>query len=131
MALIVALVAIQLLTGRNQFWLPEFVLKRSVDEEKLDKVLQRAERYTKWLDRLMKPRLSALVEGAGSYLIAICSLLIAAMMPPMELVPFSANLAGAALTAFGFALIGKDGLFALIAFCFTAGGAAIAVSALV
>lgn len=41
----------------------------------------------------------------------------------MEVVPCSANLAGAALTAFGLALIAHDGLLALIAFAFTAGTA--------
>lgn len=38
----------------------------------------------------------------------------------MEFVPFSATGAGAALTAFGLALIAHDGLLALIAFLFTA-----------
>lgn len=130
-ALVVALVAVQLLMGRDQFWLPQFILKRSVDKGKLHRVLQRAGRYAQRLDRLVKPRLSVFVEDAGRYFIALCSLLIAAMLPPKELVPFSANLAGAALTAFGFALIAKDGLFALIAFCFTLGGAAAALSAIV
>lgn len=130
-ALVVALVAVQLLMGRDQFWLPQFILKRSVDNGKLHRVLQRAGRYAQRLDRLVKPRLSVFVEDAGRYSIALCSLLIAAMLPPMELVPFSANLAGAALTAFGLALIAKDGLFALIAFCFTLGGAAAALSAIV
>jgi hypothetical protein len=41
-------------------------------------------------------------------------------MPAMELVPFSANGAGAALTAFGLSLIAHDGLLALLAFVFTA-----------
>jgi hypothetical protein len=38
----------------------------------------------------------------------------------MEFVPFSANIAGAALTAFGLALIAHDGLLALLAFVLTA-----------
>ena len=41
-------------------------------------------------------------------------------MPVMEVIPFSANAAGAALTAFGLSLIARDGLLALIAFTFTA-----------
>lgn len=46
--------------------------------------------------------------------------LIAVAMPPMELVPFTATGAGAALTAFGLSLIAHDGLVALLAFAFTA-----------
>ena len=40
-------------------------------------------------------------------------------MPVMEVIPFSASGAGAALTAFGLALIARDGLMALLALIFT------------
>lgn len=40
-------------------------------------------------------------------------------MPVMEAIPFSAGGAGAALTAFGLALIAHDGLTALFALIFT------------
>ncbi len=51
---------------------------------------------------------------------AVSCILIAAAMPAMEFIPFSANLAGAALTAFGLSLIAHDGVLALFAFGFTA-----------
>lgn len=127
---IVALVSIQLLMGRKQFWLPQTMLKRSIEKARLDRALQRMERPVSWIDRMIKPRLSALVEGNASYFIAACSLLVAAMMPPMELVPFSANLAGLALITFGLALVARDGLFALLAFAFTLIGLALAASAI-
>jgi hypothetical protein len=44
---------------------------------------------------------------------------VAALMPVMEVIPFSVNLAGAALTAFGLSLIAHDGLLALCAFGIT------------
>lgn len=43
-------------------------------------------------------------------------------MPPTELIPFNANIAGAALTVFGLSLITCDGLVALIAAFLTFGG---------
>ncbi len=52
--------------------------------------------------------------------IAIACIVIGIAMPAMEIVPFSANGAGAALTAFGLSLIANDGLLALLAFLFTA-----------
>ena len=127
---IVALVSIQLLLGRKQFWLPQTMLKRSIEKARLDRALQRTERPVSWIDRMIKPRLSAFVEGNASHFIAACSLLVAAMMPPMELVPFSANLAGLALITFGLALVARDGLFALLAFAFTLIGLALAASAI-
>ena len=48
-------------------------------------------------------------------------------MPFMEVVPFSANLAGAALAAFGLALVARDGLLALIAFLITAATAGLLI----
>lgn len=52
-------------------------------------------------------------------MIASIALLIGLAQPFMELVPFSANGAGAALTAFGLALIARDGVVALVAMAFT------------
>ena len=53
---------------------------------------------------------------------------MALAMPVMEAIPFSANLAGIALTAFGLAVIAHDGLLALIAFAATAAGVVVIAS---
>jgi hypothetical protein len=42
-------------------------------------------------------------------------ILIAATTPALELVPFSANIAGLAISAFAIALFMRDGLIAIIA----------------
>lgn len=119
MAVFVFLIAGQLLIGRQHLWLPHWLLERSVTVGKVDKMLKWTRRPARFIDRLLRPRLPVLVHGAGSYAIAITCLIIASAMPPMELVPFTANGAGAALTAFGLALIARDGLLALLAFIFT------------
>ena len=41
-------------------------------------------------------------------------MVVALAMLGMEVVPFSANLAGIALTAFGLAVVAHDGLLALV-----------------
>jgi hypothetical protein len=120
MGLLVILTTGQLLFRRERFWLPQWMLKRSIAREKLCKALDWMRRPTRFLDRITRPRLTAFVQGAGTVVIAVVCIIIAAAMPAMELVPFSANGAGAALTAFGLALIARDGLLALIAFVFTA-----------
>lgn len=120
MALIVLLVAGQLLIGRSQLWLPHWLLERSVERENVDKALAWMQRPARLIDRLLRPRLTLFVNGPGVYAIALVCVIIAAATPPMEFVPFTANGAGAALTAFGLALIAKDGLVALLALAFTA-----------
>ena len=120
MGLLVILTTGQLLFRRERFWLPQWMLKRSITRGKLCKALGWMRRPTRFIDRITRPRLTPLVHGAGTVVIAVACIIIAAAMPAMEVVPFSANGAGAALTAFGLALIARDGLVALIAFIFTA-----------
>jgi hypothetical protein len=102
-------------------WLPRWLLKRSVAQDKLDKALGWMHPPARFVDRLLRQRLTMFTEGAGVYVIAIVCIVIAAATPVMEAVPFSANGAGTALTAFALSLIAHDGLLALLAFLFTAG----------
>ncbi|GAA5169335.1 MULTISPECIES: exopolysaccharide biosynthesis protein [Halomonadaceae] len=115
MALLVALSAGQLLLRRKRLWLPKWLLRRSLSRYHFLKGLRRLYPLACWTDRLLKPRLTGLTRGAGLQCVALTCLAIALCMPLMELVPFSATGAGAALTAFGLALIARDGLVALIA----------------
>jgi hypothetical protein len=66
----------------------------------------------------VRPRLTKFVRAPWTYVIASTALVIGLAQPFMELVPLSANGAGAALTAFGLALIAHDGLVALLAMAF-------------
>lgn len=126
-AVFVLLTAGQLLFRREHIWLPRWLLKRSVARSKLCKALGWLRRPARFVDRLLRPRLTIFTQGAGIYAVAIGCIVIAAAMPAMELVPFSANGAGAALTAFGLSLIARDGLLALLAFLFTAATFGLAV----
>ncbi|MFW5969942.1 MAG: exopolysaccharide biosynthesis protein, partial [Halofilum sp. (in: g-proteobacteria)] len=119
MAIIVLLVAGQLLLGRRYLWLPRWLLERSVTHAKVDRALSWMRGPARFVDRLLQPRLSMFVNGPGVYAIALVCVVIAAATPPMEFVPFTANGAGLALTTFGLALIARDGLLALLAFVFT------------
>ena len=77
------------------------------------------------------PGLKSFPNQAALLAIALLSSLIAAAMPILEFVSFSANLAGAALTAFGLSLNVRDGLLALLAFLLTAGTVALLTSRLI
>ena len=121
MSVLVLLTGVQLLVGRKAFWLPQWILKRNVARSTLDKSVRRMRRPASWLDRITHERLSWVTRGAGVYLIAAVCLGIALSMPPMELIPFVINGAGLALTIFGLALIGHDGLLALVGVAVTVG----------
>jgi hypothetical protein len=118
--LVVILVTSQMVIGRSHFWLPKFLLNRSVSSAKLRKALSWLQRPARFVDRLIGPRLVGLTGGAATRVIAGLCLLIGTAMPLMDFVPFTANIAGAALTAFGLSIIARDGLLAIGAFVFTA-----------
>lgn len=121
MGLFVVLVSGQVLLRRDSFWLPQWLLRRSVRREKLKKALPKLRKPARFVDRFIKPRLTFLVHARGGYFIAVACILIAAATPVMEFIPFSANGAGLALILFGLAMIAQDGLFALLAHLFTLG----------
>lgn len=115
MAVLVFLIASQLLIHRKHLWVPRWVLKRSVSRSKMQKMLGWSRKPARFVDRYTRPRLTLLVQGKGQYMIALVCILIAMAMPLMEVVPFSANFAGLALASFGLALISRDGALALVA----------------
>jgi hypothetical protein len=117
MGVFVLLIAVQMLFHHRHFWLPRRLLVLSIKQDKLCKALNRLKPAARYADRLLRPRLTPLVRGAGAYLIAVTCAAIALIMPLMELVPFSAYSASLVLSLFGLALIGRDGLLALIALC--------------
>ncbi|MFO7554984.1 MAG: exopolysaccharide biosynthesis protein [Desulfobacterales bacterium] len=119
MGILILLSSGQLLFRRKHFWMPSWLLERSVAQNKLTASLKRLRPAGRFVDRFLRPRLTALTRGTGIYFIAASCVGIAAAMPVMEVVPFSANIAGIALTAFGLSLITHDGLLALLAFLFT------------
>ncbi len=114
LGLIVLLTLGQLLFRRRSIWMPSWISQRSVPRDKLLKGLDWLNKPARFLDRWTGPRLTFLVDGPGLYLMAIICMAVAMAMPAMEVVPFSANGAGAALMVFGIAMTARDGLLALI-----------------
>lgn len=117
--LMVLLTAGQLLLQRRHIWIPHTLLKRSVKQRTLCKFLHWGRPVAHFLDRWSRPRLTILTRTSFFYAIAIAVSAIALAMPLMEMIPFSANGAGAALTAFGLSLIARDGVLALFALAVT------------
>jgi hypothetical protein len=120
----VLMIAGQMLLQRRHFWLPQWMLKRAVSDKHLCKAIGWVRTPAHNIDRLLKPRLLWLTKRPGSYLIALTCVLIALVTPTMELVLFSANVAGLALMLFGLAVVAHDGILALFAYALTVAVAA-------
>ena len=121
--LMVLLITGQLLIGRSEFWLPELVRRRSASRERFEKALKFIRPVARFIDRLLKPRLRFLTEGAAVYVIAGLCLLVSLITPALELLPFAISIVGGAVTTFGLALISHDGIPAILAaaFCIATG----------
>ena len=117
--LVVIIVSSQMVIGRTSFWLPGILLNRSVSAAKLRKALTWLQRPARFVDRLVRPRLLAVTSGVATRVIASLCLLVGAAMPAMDFVPFTGNVAGLALTAFGLSIIAHDGVLAIGALVFT------------
>ncbi|MFG6157728.1 exopolysaccharide biosynthesis protein [Halomonas sp. 1390] len=127
MAMLVVLAGVQLLAGREHIWLPGWLLRRRVSRARFVAVVRWMQRPAHWIDRLLKPRLTLLTRPPAHIAVALTSLLIALAMPPMEVVPFTANGAGLALTLFALALLAHDGLMALLGYLLTFGTLALVI----
>lgn len=121
MAALVVLAYVQLLAGRQHIWLPAWLLRRRVSRKRFVTATRWMERPARWGDRLLKARLTMLTRPPAHIPVALTGLLIALAMPPMEVVPFTANGAGLALTLFALALLADDGLMALLGYALTFG----------
>jgi hypothetical protein len=127
MGIVVILVAGQLLLRRERVWLPEWLLERSIASGKVTTAIAWSRRPARFIDRWTQPRLRWAVRHAATPVIAIVCVILAAATPLMEVIPFSANIAGLAITAFGLALVTEDGLIGLGAMAVSISGLALLV----
>lgn len=130
LGVIVAIFALQMLAGRKHFWIPEFLGKRSVDGHKLQKAVDKMRPVLRFLDRIIRPRLSWLTRRPFLQLIAVLCVLCAAMAPPLELVPFASSLPFGAIALFGLGLTAHDGFVVLLGMVLAMGGVYMAVTTL-
>ena len=119
MAVIVMFVAVQILTGRDHAWLPDFLVRRSIDTARLRRVVKTIYPYARRVDDFLSPRFTRLTTGFFFYVLAALCLLVAIVTPVIELVPLAGIVPNAAIVAYGLAITAHDGLWALAAFLFS------------
>lgn len=115
---LIILIGIQIVFGREHIWLPGWLLKKSLQAKQLDQTVQRLKKPAQYMDKIVTPRLTILTTTVGSKLAATACILLALLTPFMELIPFSANVAGVALVFFGLGFVGRDGLMHLMGYTF-------------
>lgn len=130
MALVIALIAGQLVLGRESIWLPQFLLKRSVSRERLDKATDFLAPVARVVDKVVTARLTVLTDPPADRMLAGVVVLLCMAVPPLEMLPFVNSLTASAISVFGLALVARDGVLAVIALAITGAVAWYGLSAL-
>ncbi|WP_428150870.1 exopolysaccharide biosynthesis protein [Brevundimonas sp.] len=106
---IIILIAAQLLIGREEPWLPRWILNLRARGAWLKAMADFAGSKLGWVDRLSRPRLLGFATGGGEKLAAIFMILATLTI----VLPFTNTIPSIALALLSVGLIQRDGLFVL------------------
>ena len=113
LALFIALIAVQLLIGRDHVWMPQFVQRRAVGSKNLHKAVGKLKGMANFLDRHSKGRLEGLTKGTAIKLVAAVIIALCCTVPPLEFLPFASTIPMLAIAVLGLALTVRDGALLL------------------
>ena len=103
----ILLLALQILFGREEPWLPETILKRRVSRAWLDRMADFASKRMRWFEQLSRPRLTLLACGPGERVAALMMIVATLTI----IIPFTNTVPSIALTLMAVGLIERDGVF--------------------
>ncbi len=131
LGLLIVAMSLRTLVGKGCFRLPGALGDREVDEEKLRSAVEKGRPWAARIDACLKPRLNFLTrEAPQRAAIAVAASVLGMCMVPLELVPWGSTVPALGVVTFGLALIGRDGLFALVGVAATAGTVAFVLQTL-
>lgn len=121
LAAILVVFAAQRAVGRHHLWLPRLIASRTVGAQRLHKTVGLIRPVGDRMDRWFHGRLPALFQEPVVRAAAITCVVLALLMPPLEIIPFATTLASAPIALFGLAFVFRDGVLMLAAFAAAAG----------
>ncbi|HRP71675.1 MAG TPA: exopolysaccharide biosynthesis protein [Luteimonas sp.] len=118
------LVGVHLLVGMRKLWLPRFVARRGPRRATLQAFDRMLGPWLGRLERLVKPRMTALIEHRAASMFTGLLLVLLGILLALP-IPFTNYLFGSLLLVYAFALLERDGLLMLL--CWITGVIAIVV----
>lgn len=112
--LMIMLISAQLLMGRKELWLPDFMTRHKIRADRLSNALKHLETPLDWVQSITTRRLAFLTTPPLSHGLYLVCMLCGAAMPFLEFLPMTSTLLAAAVAMLSVALISKDGVFALL-----------------
>lgn len=121
---LVILIGLQLLVGRRTPWLPRFIADRGPHRSAMKRFEQRLAPWLTRLERLVRPRMSYLLNHRVAGMFSGLLLLLLGLLLALP-IPFTNYIFGALLLLFALALLERDG--ALMCVAWGLGAVAVAV----
>lgn len=115
-AMIVFILAAQMIAGRRCVWLPRFIICRPIPGDKLRAGVAWLRRPVQFVERYLDARLTFLLHRPWLYLPLSLILALTLFMPFMEVIPTSGSLASAVIAFFAAGLLMRDGALVLASF---------------
>jgi hypothetical protein len=120
LGLVIFLVCVQYLVGRDRVWLPARLRRAGLSRARLAKAFRSVHPFVRLLDRLVKPRLTFLINRLTVTVFAGICASLALTFPPLEALPFVATTTASMIALYGFAILARDGFIAILALTATA-----------
>jgi len=109
-ALIVFLLAAQMIVGRDHAWLPRFITQRELKSRTLLRAIGWLRKPVRAVERYLRPRWSFLTHRPWRWVPLTLILILALAMPLMEFVPSTGSIASAAIALCAAGLLARDGV---------------------
>lgn len=114
MALVIVLIAVQILMRRGRIWLPGPIRRRGVTAARLQTAIVRARPAANWIDRWLGRKLDWLTSAPARVVSGLVVIGLCILVPPLELIPFAALAPMLAIALIGLAIAAHDGILMLI-----------------
>ena len=118
---VLIILAVQFVIGMHHPWMPSRFRRLSISEEKAQDARKRARPILRFIDRFVDARMAWVVSRPMRVFAAAAIVFLSVTMIPLELIPFGVAVPGAAIAAFGLAIVARDGAVMLIALGFVGG----------
>ncbi|WOI54059.1 exopolysaccharide biosynthesis protein [Parvularcula sp. LCG005] len=120
LALIIAIVSVQIMIGRDHVALPGLIERRRLSSRKVSDAADALQPLARRLDRWFHGRMRSMVRPGTMRIAAGVCILLTLTVPPLELIPFASTIPMAAILLFGVAITVRDGLLMTVAMAVSA-----------
>ncbi|HKL56473.1 MAG TPA: exopolysaccharide biosynthesis protein [Roseovarius sp.] len=112
--ILIASVSAQMMLRRPTLWLPAWLRRRSMSSQRACKVVNWFRIPARWLDDVTRQRFSMLVTTPFSILPQAVCFFLGAIIPLLELVPFTSSILGGVIGVLAAGMFARDGLLVLV-----------------